>query len=43
MLKIYELINQAYYYLERNANAKILFADLSFKIARILKPLQTAS
>lgn len=43
MLKIYELINQAYYYLERNANAKILFADLSFKIARVLKPLQTAS
>lgn len=41
--KIYELINQAYYHLERNANAKIMFADLSFKIARILKPLQTAS
>ena len=43
LLKIYQLINQAYYHLERNANAKILFADLSFKIARILKPLQTAS
>jgi DNA polymerase III subunit delta' len=43
MVKIYEILNQAYYYLERNANAKILYADLSFKIARILKPLQTAS
>jgi DNA polymerase III subunit delta' len=43
LVKIYEVINQAYYHLERNANAKILYADLSFKIARILKPLQTAS
>ncbi|MFD2200335.1 ATP-binding protein [Shivajiella indica] len=43
LAKIYELINRASYYLERNANAKILFADLSFSIARILKPLQTAS
>jgi DNA polymerase-3 subunit delta' len=43
LVKIYEILNQAYYYLERNANAKILFADISFKIARILKPLQTAS
>jgi DNA polymerase III subunit delta' len=43
LVKIYEILNQAYYHLERNANAKILYADLSFKIARILKPLQTAS
>lgn len=41
--KIYELLNQAYYYIERNANVKILYTDLSFKIARIMKPLQTAS
>jgi DNA polymerase III subunit delta' len=43
LVKIYEILNQAYYHLERNANAKIIYADLSFKIARILKPLQTAS
>jgi DNA polymerase-3 subunit delta' len=43
LFRIYQLINKAYYHLERNANAKILFADLSFKIARILKPLQTAT
>lgn len=41
--KIYELLNQAYYFIERNANIRILYTDLSFKIARIMKPLQTAS
>ncbi|EOZ99143.1 DNA polymerase III delta prime subunit [Indibacter alkaliphilus LW1] len=41
--RIYELINQAYYHLERNANMKVLFGDLSFQIARVMKPKQTAS
>ncbi len=31
------LLNEAYYHLERNANAKILFLDLSLKIAGLLK------
>lgn len=41
LMRIYELLNQAHYHLERNANVKILFTDLSFKITRVLKPLQT--
>lgn len=32
-----EAINKAYFHTERNANAKILFIDLSFKINKILK------
>jgi len=40
---IYEVLNNAFYYLGRNANPKVLFADLSFKITRIMKPGQTAS
>ncbi len=38
MEKIYVVMNQAHYHLERNANAKILFTDLSFSIHRIIKP-----
>ncbi|MDQ3393079.1 MAG: DNA polymerase III subunit delta [Bacteroidota bacterium] len=34
---ISELFNKSFYYLERNANAKILFLDLSLKIARFLR------
>jgi DNA polymerase-3 subunit delta' len=34
---ISELFNKAFYHLERNANAKILFLDLSLKIARFLR------
>ncbi|TVP50367.1 MAG: hypothetical protein EA341_07620 [Mongoliibacter sp.] len=41
--RIYEILNTAYYHLERNANMKIMFADLSFQIARVMKPKQTAS
>lgn len=41
--RIYEILNLAYYHLERNANMKIMFADLSFQIARVMKPKQTAS
>ena len=32
-----EKVNEAYYHLERNANAKILFTDLSLVIAKILR------
>jgi DNA polymerase III subunit delta' len=34
---MYQAFNEAHYHLERNANAKILFADLSFRLARIMK------
>ncbi|PSK98739.1 ATP-binding protein [Cecembia rubra] len=42
LMRIYELLNRAHYHLERNANAKVLLTDLSFKITRVMKPLQTA-
>lgn len=42
LMGIYELLNQAHYHLERNANARVLFTDLSFKITRVMKPLQSA-
>jgi DNA polymerase-3 subunit delta' len=32
-----QLLNEAYYHLERNANPKILFLDLSLKIAGLIK------
>ncbi len=35
--QLYQLLNEAHYHLERNANAKILFADLSFNMARVLR------
>lgn len=38
LAQAYEIFNQAYYHLERNANAKILYADLSFQLTRIMKP-----
>lgn len=34
---MYQLLNEAHYHLERNANAKLLFADISFKAAKILR------
>jgi len=33
-----ELLNTAHYNIERNANPRILFMDLSMKIADLLKP-----
>lgn len=35
--RISGLINEAYYHLERNASAKIIFLDLSLRIARVIK------
>ena len=35
--KLYTLLNEAHYHIERNANAKILFLDLAFSLARIIK------
>lgn len=43
LMRIYEIMNTAHYHLERNANPKVMFTDLSFKITRIMKPVQTAS
>lgn len=34
---MYNLLNDAAYEVERNGNAKMIFTDLSFKLARILK------
>ncbi|GGZ33893.1 DNA polymerase III subunit delta [Echinicola pacifica] len=34
---LYKLLNDAHYHLERNASAKILFANLSFNMARVLR------
>ncbi len=34
---LYQLLNDSYYHLERNANVKILFADVSFHAGRILR------
>lgn len=38
---ISEALSEAYYHIERNANPKILFLDLSFKIGNLLKIKQT--
>ncbi|KEO73330.1 DNA polymerase III subunit [Anditalea andensis] len=37
IIRIYDLLNQAFYHLERNASAKIIFTDLSLGIARVLR------
>lgn len=37
ILRIYEKLSDAHYHLERNANPKILFMDLSLQLATILK------
>jgi DNA polymerase III subunit delta' len=42
LMAIYQAMNEAHYHLERNANVRILFADLSFRLARIMRPMQTA-
>lgn len=41
--EIYGLLNTAYYHLERNANMKIAFADLSFQIAMVMRQRKKAS
>jgi DNA polymerase III subunit delta' len=38
---IYMALNESYYHLERNASAKILYADLSLRIYRIMKVPET--
>ena len=37
ILAIYRALNDAYYHLERNASAKIIFTDLSLGLARVLR------
>ena len=37
IMALYQLLNDSHYHLERNANVKILFADVSFNAARILR------
>jgi len=37
LTKIYTALNEAHYHIERNANPKILFLDLAFNLARIMK------
>ncbi|MCH7399345.1 hypothetical protein MM236_15190 [Belliella sp. DSM 107340] len=39
---MYKRMNQAHYHLERNASAKILFTDLSFQLARIMRKKSNA-
>lgn len=36
-IEIIELFNDAYYHVERNANPKILFLDVSFKLTKFLR------
>ncbi|MGY6522852.1 MAG: DNA polymerase III subunit [Mongoliitalea sp.] len=42
LAKMYALLNEAHYHIERNANMKIMFADLSFQLARIMRAKETA-
>ncbi|MEX2593531.1 MAG: hypothetical protein WD426_12225 [Anditalea sp.] len=42
IISLYQILNDAHYHLERNANSKILFADLSFNVARILRKKENA-
>ncbi|UJP65256.1 DNA polymerase III subunit [Mongoliitalea daihaiensis] len=42
IMKMYTLLNEAHYHIERNANVKIMFADLSFQLARIMRAKSTA-
>lgn len=37
ILRLYDLLGNAHYHLERNANAKILFTDLSFSMSKVIK------
>lgn len=37
IIRLYEALNEAYYHLERNASAKIIFTDLSLGVARVLR------
>lgn len=43
LIKVYELLNEAFYHLERNANQKILFGDLSFQISKTMRSKETVS
>lgn len=36
-IEIIELFNDAYYHIDRNANPKILFLDVSFKLTKLLR------
>jgi len=36
LIELTEVFNEAHYHIERNANARILFLDLSFKVFRLL-------
>ena len=38
ILQIADMFNEAIYHIERNANPKILLADLSFQLSKLLKP-----
>lgn len=38
ILQIVEMFHQSIYHVERNANPRILLADLSFQLAKLLKP-----
>lgn len=42
IVSLYQILNNAHYHLERNASPKILFADLSFNVARILRRKEVA-
>ncbi len=37
ILAMYEVLNQTHYHLERNANPKITFLDLTFSLAKIIR------
>jgi DNA polymerase III subunit delta' len=37
IIRLYDALNTAYYHLERNASAKIIFTDLSLSAARVLR------
>lgn len=41
--KVYNCLNDAAYHLERNGSAKMIFLELSIKVAGIVKPRQMAS
>lgn len=42
IFKIYTLLNEAHYHIERNANVKIMYTDLSFQLAKIMRAKTSA-